>query len=163
MARHRYDAIFMTAAVADYKPAGAYQILDRRPTDQPGVETWTVRGVQADKVKSTHAQIAIAGVQTEKLVDLFRTTWRHAGLLFKFKLEVGIGAEELIRIGEASRRASGAEYLVANTLEMVEGEQAGAYLLSDGGAEFVPRAGLARRLAGVVRERLSLSDPRNGG
>jgi phosphopantothenoylcysteine synthetase/decarboxylase len=151
MARRRYDAVFMTAAVADYSPAGTYQILTRTPTDQPGVETWAVRDVQAAKIKSTHPEIAVVGRQTEKLVDLFRTAWRHEGLLFKFKLEVGVTPEELIRIGESSRRASGADYLLANTLEMVEGDRAGAYLLSDAGSEFVPRPELATRLARVVR------------
>jgi phosphopantothenoylcysteine synthetase/decarboxylase len=155
MARHRYDAIFMTAAVADYRPAGAYQILERTPSAEPGVETWVVRNAQAGKVKSNHPEIAFLGQQTEKLIDLFRTTWRHEGLLFKFKLEVGITPAELIQIGEASRRASGADYLVANTLDMVEGDAAGAYLLSADAHEFVPRSKLATRLAGVVGTRLS--------
>ena len=75
-------------------------------------------------------------------------------MLFKFKLEVGITPEELIRIGQVSRRASGADYLVANTLEMVEGEGAGAYLLSEGVEEFIPRIALAARLTEVVRSRL---------
>jgi hypothetical protein len=35
---------------------------------------------------------------------------------------------------------------------MVEGENAGAYLISDEGEEFVPRAGLAARLAELVRK-----------
>jgi hypothetical protein len=105
-------------------------------------------------VKSNHAAIAVLGGRTEKIVDLFRTEWKHAGLLFKFKLEVGIAADELIRLGQASRKASGADYLVANTLEMVEGEKAGAYLLSEDGAEFIPRGELAGRLTRVVGERL---------
>ena len=75
-------------------------------------------------------------------------------MLFKFKLEVGIDAERLLAIGRASRTASGADYLVANTLEMVEGERAGAYLISDGGEEFVPRAELAARLVREVAARV---------
>ena len=39
--------------------------------------------------------------------------------LVKFKLEVGLSREELIRVAEASRKSSGADYLVANTLDMV--------------------------------------------
>src|SRR6266704_1673681 len=87
-----------------------------------GTQTWTVRNVDAAKIKSSHGRIAVLGRQTEKIVDLFRTQWRHEGLLFKFKLEVGISPEELIRAGQVSRKASGADYLLANTLEMVEGE-----------------------------------------
>jgi phosphopantothenoylcysteine synthetase/decarboxylase len=153
LGRQRYDAIFMTAAVADYAPAGVFQVLSQSPGPD-GTQTWTVRNVDAAKVKSNHGQIAVLGRQTEKIVDLFRTQWHHEGLLFKFKLEVGISPQELTRIGQASRKASGADYLVANTLDMVEGERAGAYLLSDGAEEFVPRAALAGRLAEVVRSRV---------
>ena len=150
LARQTYDAIFMTAAVADYTPAGVFQLLDRRPTAD-GVEQWTVRNVQADKVKSNHGQIAILGEATEKIIDLFRTPWNHAGLLFKFKLEVGIPREELLKIARQSRQASHADYLIANTLDMVEGPTAGAYLISEKNEEFIPRPNLAARLAEILR------------
>jgi phosphopantothenoylcysteine synthetase/decarboxylase len=147
-----YDAVFMSAAVADYRPAGVFSIVSRTPTDVPGQEQWIVQDVQAGKVKSNHPAIAVKGEQTQKLVDLFRREWNHRGILVKFKLEVGISPEELIRIGQASRLGSGAEYLVANTLEMVEGPRAGAYLLSDGGSEWVPRDTLPGRMVRLVRE-----------
>jgi phosphopantothenoylcysteine synthetase/decarboxylase len=149
LATHRYDAVFMTAAVSDYSPQRVYEIVDRRP--QPdGTELWTTRDVHAGKVKSTFEEIAITGRRTEKLIDLFRGEWAYRGLLVKFKLEVGITREQLIEIGQASRRHSGADYLVANTLEMVEGEGAGAYLLSDASVEWVPRDVLPARLAKLV-------------
>jgi phosphopantothenoylcysteine synthetase/decarboxylase len=156
MARNHYAAIFMTAAVADYRPAGAFAVVERRRTGDDGVEQWIVRNVQAAKVKSSVPEIAFLGRQTEKLVDLFRTEWGFKGLLVKFKLEVGIAREELIRIGRASRNASGADYLVANTLEMVSGADAGAYLLSEHGEEWLPRAALADRMARLAREHTSL-------
>jgi phosphopantothenoylcysteine synthetase/decarboxylase len=146
-----YDAIFMSAAIADYRPAGSFQIVKRQNADN-GEEIWTVRNVQAGKVKSSYEQIAILGQRTEKLVDLFRSAWGYRGMLVKFKLEVGVAPEQLIPIGQASRKASGADFLVANTLEMVEGDRAGAYLLSDAGDEWVPRAELAQRLVMLVRQ-----------
>ena len=148
MARSAYDAIFMTAAVADYRPAGTFEVVHREKTGD--TEKWTVRDVQAAKVKSIHKAIAVLGEPTEKLVDLFRTEWNHRGLLIKFKLEVGIDKESLLKIGDASRRASGADYLIANTLDMVEGAGAGAFLLSDAGEEWVPRDGLPARLKQIV-------------
>lgn len=159
---HTYQAIFMTAAVSDFRPAGAFEIVSRRALED-GRETWTVRDIQAGKVKSDHDEIAIIGARTEKLVDLFRGTWRYRGLLVKFKLEVGLSVEELIAIGQRSRVASGADYLVANTLAMVEGENAGAYLLSDTGAEWVPRAALAERLVEVVTASSASRPPEVGG
>jgi phosphopantothenoylcysteine synthetase/decarboxylase len=151
LARQTYDAIFMTAAVADYRPVRTYQVVERQP--QPdGTERWVVRDAQAGKVKSTHDAVAVLGERTEKIVDLFRTEWKHRGLLVKFKLEVDVERDDLVRIGQASRAASGADYLVANTLDMVEGAGAGAFLLGpDGGEEWVPRDDLPTRLAQLVR------------
>jgi phosphopantothenoylcysteine synthetase/decarboxylase len=151
--QNTYDAIFMSAAVADYRPAGSFQII-RREVRKDDDETWIVRNVQAGKIKSSYEQIAILGERTEKLVDLFRGVWGYRGMLVKFKLEVGIPPEKLIEIGHASRKASGASYLVANTLEMVDGDRAGAYLLSGAGEEWVPRAELAARMARLVRDEI---------
>ena len=150
MARAAYDAVFMTAAVADYRPAGVYEVLERSVAEA-GQETWVVRDVQAGKVKSSYGAIAVLGQPTQKLVDLFRSPWGHRKLLVKFKLEVGVGPEELLRIGEASRLASGADYLVANALAMVHGDAAGAYLLSDAGHEWVARGDLPGRMVRIVQ------------
>ena len=151
MERQSYAGIFMTAAVSDYRPAGVYEISERQQ-QKDGSETWTVRNVQAGKISSRYDRIAVVGEPTEKLVDLFRSKWRYRGLLVKFKLEVGIGREQLLRVGQESRRSSGADYLVANTLDMVQGENPGAFLLSEAGEEWVPRADLARRMASLVQE-----------
>ena len=147
LAAHRFDAVFMTAAVADYRPVRTYAVLEREAVaGGRGDERWLVRDVQAAKVKSTHDAIAVLGERTEKLVDLFRTEWAFRGLLVKFKLEVGIARDELVRVGQASRLASGADYLVANTLDMVDGPGAGAILLGEAGEEWVPRDELPTRL-----------------
>jgi len=152
VAEHDYHAVFMTAAVADYAPQRVYAVLERSvdPTS-PGEELWRVRDVQAGKIRSTHRQIAVLGRQTEKLVDLFRGEWGYRGILVKFKLEVGLAKDQLIEVGQASRKASGADYLVANTLDMVDGASAGAYLLNEQGAEFVARAELPVKLAALVK------------
>jgi phosphopantothenate---cysteine ligase (CTP) len=149
--RQSYDAVFMTAAVADYRPAGVYAVLGRQadPAD-PAAERWLVRNVQAGKISSAHPRIAVLGEPTEKLVDLFRSEWGYRGILVKFKLEVAVGVDRLLEIGENSRLASGADFLVANTLDMVDGPKAGAYLLQPGGHQFIPRAHLPERLVSIV-------------
>lgn len=149
--KNTYDAIYMTAAVADYAPQRVYAVIDKK-TNADGTEQWTVRDVQAGKVKSDHDAIAIVGTKTKKIVDCFRSEWGYKNLLVKFKLEVGISPEQLIEVGQKSRRASGAEYLIANTLEMVTGERPGAYVLSDDGAKWIARADLASVAAGLARK-----------
>jgi len=157
----RYDAVFMTAAVADYRPVRVYAVKQRsvRP-EAPGAEQWLVSDVQAPKVGSGHEAIAVLAVRTEKIIDMFRSRWGYRGLLVKFKLEVAKPLEELLRIGENSRLASGADYLVANTLEMVNGPAAGAYLLYAGGHEWVPRERLPGRMVSLATQRPTGSQPR---
>lgn len=149
-AKTTYDAVFMAAAIADYRPAGVYEIIERRPGAEPGVESWQVRLSQADKVKSCYPQIAVTGERTEKLVDMIRPVLGNRGLLIKFKLEVNVSTDELIAVAEASRVASNANYVVANTLEMARGENRGAYLIGDHLCEWIPRPELAARMAALV-------------
>lgn len=149
-----YAAVCMSAAVSDYTPDGCVSIVQREPAG-PGEELWRVRDAQAGKVSSQHQAIAVAGRRTEKLVDLFRA-WGFAGVLVKFKLEVGIGRERLIAVGEASRSASGADLLVANTLEMVAGAEPGAIILGDGMPRWTARQALAGEVARLVAVRLGL-------
>lgn len=144
-----YDAIFMTAAVADYSPVRTFAVA-QRTQNADGTETWVVRDAQAGKVKSDHPAIAVLGERTAKLVDKFRRDWGFAGTLVKFKLEVGLAEADLLAVAEKSRKTSAANYLVANTLDMVTGQHAGAFLLSDSGHEWVPREALAGRLAKLV-------------
>jgi phosphopantothenate---cysteine ligase (CTP) len=153
--RGTYHAIFMAAAVSDYTPTAGYQVLSRTPGKDPGTQIWTVHLAQAGKIKSHFDEIALLGKKTEKLVDLFRTQFAFKGLLIKFKLEVGVTPTQLVQIGQASRIASGADYLVANELDMVQGNSSasgpGAFLLGDRLQEWVPRADLANRLAALVK------------
>lgn len=147
----QYDAVFMTAAVADYTPVRVYRVLQRRA--EGDAEKWLVADAQAPKVSSGHELIAVLAERTEKIIDMFRSRWGYRGLLVKFKLEVDRTLEELLRIGENSRLASGADYLVANTLAMVNGPDAGAYVLYAGGHEWVPRDALPGRMVALAGER----------
>jgi phosphopantothenoylcysteine synthetase/decarboxylase len=165
----RVDVVAMTAAVADYRPTGVYRIVSRTPDDENQKskiknrksETWVVERVSGaageGKVKSTLDEIAVVGERTEKLIDMFRGPWGFKGVLVKFKLEVGLADAELIGVAEASRQASGADLMVANTLAMarpVGGEEGAAYLIDDKGPVRVPRGDLAARVAGWVQGRV---------
>jgi phosphopantothenoylcysteine synthetase/decarboxylase len=149
------DVVAMSAAIADYRPSGVFRIVQRQ--ENAGRETWVVENVQAGKVKSTFDHIAIVGERTLKLVDQFRGEWGYRGLLVKFKLEVGLTDDELIRVASASRLASGAELMVANTLAMarpVDGSERAAYLIWEGGTQRVPRSQLAESVKQWVEHRL---------
>lgn len=103
----RLDAIIHGAAVSDYALAGVFA------PDRQG----NLRDVAAGKVKSHHPELWLKLVPTPKLIDRFRADWNFRGKLVKFKLEVGIGEAELEAIAESSRQQSGADVIVANTLE----------------------------------------------
>src|SRR4051812_1686593 len=153
MSSVKYDAVFMTAAVSDYKPSGVWEIVERVGAENAAEQTWKVRRLSGEKISSAHWEIAVVGEHTAKIVDMFRGQWGYQGLLVKFKLEVGLRKDELIAVGKKSREASAADYLVANTLDMVEGPAAGAHLISAAGNEWVERERLPARMVELVRQR----------
>ena len=108
----RFDAIVHCAAVSDYALAGVHF----------GSQAGPSLTLPAPKIKSTHPELWMRFVPTPKLVDLVGTEWGFRGILVKFKLEVGIGDDELIAIAKKSRAHSDADLLVANTLEGYERE-----------------------------------------
>lgn len=150
------DGIFMSAAVSDYKPVGVYQVL-KRETDPSGQERWIVERVQAAKFPSDMSQMAVLGEPTEKIVDLFRTKMAYAGFLVKFKLQAGMTEDELLTIAEKSRRTSNANYIVANTLEMVQGTAPAAWIVGENSRERIARTELAAQLCRLTRTHLKIA------
>ncbi len=151
-----FDAIVHCAAVSDYVSAGVYapaagtrftaggtwQAADERPA---------LVDRSAGKIKSDEPELWLRLTRAPKLVDLVRGAWGFRGLLVKFKLEVGIGDERLLEIAERSRTHSGADLMVANTLE---GASTYAFLGPvQGTYERVSRAKLAPRLMEEIERR----------
>lgn len=134
-----YDAILHAAAVGDYHVAGTFARAGGELVD-----------AAAGKVKSTHPELWLKLVPARKLVDKVRTAWGFAGVLVKFKLEVGVSDEELLAVAERSRAQSAADLMCANTLE---GMHDRAYVGAGGDYRRVDRPDLAGVLVGWV-ERL---------
>jgi phosphopantothenoylcysteine synthetase/decarboxylase len=117
------DAVIHSAAVSDYRAAGVYGpapgtrfVEDGRWESDGGTPPRLVDRA-AGKVKSDEPELWLRLVRTPKLIDRVRTDWGFRGVLVKFKLEVGVGEEELLGIAERSRRQSDADLMAANTLE----------------------------------------------
>jgi len=149
------DGVIHCAAVSDYRSAGIYA-----PT--PGTQfreadgRWTASGhpalvdKSAAKVKSDEPELWLRLVRTPKLVDRIRRDWHFRGILVKFKLEIGISADQMLEIAERSRRRSSADLMVANTLETMAqwaylGPLSGQY-------QRVKRPELAARLLEAVEQ-----------
>jgi phosphopantothenoylcysteine synthetase/decarboxylase len=148
-----HDAVIHSAAVSDYQPAGIYAADERSRFDEddlswrrdgPGPPRMESRA--AGKVKSDAPELWLRLVRTPKLVDKIRQEWNFRGILVKFKLEVDIDEKTLLERAELSRRQSGADLMVANTLE---GMGSSAYLGS-GTYDRIPRALLPERLIEAV-------------
>jgi phosphopantothenate---cysteine ligase (CTP) len=105
--QNEYDAIIHAAAVSDYALAGVFA------SGKGGV----LDDVSAGKVKSHYPELWLRLIPTPKLVDLIRKLWGFSGALVKFKLEVGLSETALQEVAEQSRLQSGADLIVANTLE----------------------------------------------
>lgn len=152
----RYDVVCHSAAVSDYLPAGTYA---------PDVGTffnartghWEGRNgdpslteQRAGKIKSKEPELWVRLVRAPKLIDRIRNPWGFEGILVKFKLEVGIGEQELLDLAEAARVQSDADLMVANTLDGAAhwayiGPQSGRY-------ERVSRRELPDRLVLTVED-----------
>jgi len=130
------DAVIHAAAVSDYRVSGIFTHLDGKFED-----------VSAGKVKSSHPELWLKLVPTPKLVDKIRSEWGFAGVLVKFKLEVGLSEHELRAVAERARIQSRADLIVANTLE---GKDGWALLGCAAGYERIPRSELAERLIHAV-------------
>jgi len=155
------DAVIHSAAVSDYRVAGTYAPQPgtrARPND--GGIAWegeppALVDVTAGKVKSNAPELWLRLLPTAKIIDRLRSDWGFRGVLVKFKLEVGVNEEELLAIAEASRQHSGADLMVANTLE------GAAYWALLGptpeGYRRVPRRELAAQLLDLVEAAMKAS------
>jgi len=103
-----FDIIIHSAAVSDYRVAGVC-VLD--------VGGQLVSIDASKKVSSSHQELYLKLLPTEKLINLVRYPWRFTGKLVKFKLEVGKTDKKLIEIARESCAASQADMIVANCLE----------------------------------------------
>jgi len=101
------------------------------------------------KIASEHERLVVTLVKAPKLVDLIRAPWGFTGTLIKFKLTVGRTDADLEAIARASMHHSRAEAIVANDLAWAA--ERAMVLVGDQPVEQVPRAGLAQRVASLVR------------
>jgi phosphopantothenoylcysteine synthetase/decarboxylase len=148
------DAVVHCAAVSDYRSGGIFAPQARTRFDA-ATACWhaddgppALIDRTAGKVKSDEPELWLRLVRNPKLVDRIRSDWKFPGILVKFKLEVDLSDEQLLDVAERSRRQSGADLMVANTLEGASswtflGPLAGAY-------HRVSRSELATRLLDVI-------------
>jgi phosphopantothenate-cysteine ligase/phosphopantothenoylcysteine decarboxylase/phosphopantothenate--cysteine ligase len=149
----RPDVVVHSAAVSDFHVDGVYAATPGSSFD-PTQRTWqgdppTLVDRSAGKVKSDEPELWLRLVRATKLIDRVRGEWSFRGILVKFKLEVGTGDADLLRIAEQSRRHSDADWMVANTLE---GAAEWAYLGSAAGYERIARADLPGRLLDALEK-----------
>lgn len=133
------DAVVHCAAVSDYLSEGVYGPDGKTRFD-------------AGKIKSDESELWLHLVRAPKLVDRIRADWKFGGVLVKFKLEVGVSDEQLLAVAERSRVHSGADLMVANTLE---GAAEYAFLGASANYERVARAELAGRLLDAIERRVA--------
>jgi phosphopantothenate---cysteine ligase (CTP) len=148
----RFDILIHAAAVSDYHLAGTYTPVVGAHFD-PMTGAWAngkLADVSAGKVKSHHPELWLRLTPTPKLADMVRRPWGFRGTFVKFKLEVGVTAEELREVALKSRAQSDADLIVANTLD--ERERLAWIGDRHGGWERVERAELARRLSDRVSQ-----------
>ena len=134
------DIIIHSAAVSDYKCDGVFE-------DTGG----QLKRLDASKkVSSSHKELFLRMLPTEKIIDKIKRDWGFKGILVKFKLEVGISDEDLIVIAQNSRTHSDADLIVANCLEWSRHH---AYIISEEENKKVVRNSLGEELTKYLEEK----------
>lgn len=128
---NRFDVVVHSAAVSDYMPDGTFRETDSTAAGNK-IAAVLERLDGSGKIGSNHERLWMRMVPTEKIIDKIRTDWGFTGMLVKFKLQVNMSDEELIKIATASMTASRANLIVANTLE---GMTHKAFIISERGGE----------------------------
>ena len=116
-----YDVVIHSAAVADFMPD---KVFGRTENGQ------LVEIDSSKKISSKNPELFLRFVPTPKLIDRIREPWGFKGILVKFKLEVGISDENLIKIAQKSLTHSKADFIVANCLEWADER---AYIIEKSG------------------------------
>jgi len=142
-----FDLIIHSAAVSDYKVEGTF-------VPDPTAEITDDRRVvvplpPAGKISSSHEELFLRCVPTEKIIDKIRRDWGYKGKLVKFKLQVGKTDEELLEIARKSRAHSDADLIVANCLAWAKER---AYVI---GRDDVAHSVTRVKIASAILERLS--------
>ncbi|MFZ4648510.1 MAG: phosphopantothenoylcysteine decarboxylase [Patescibacteria group bacterium] len=137
-----YDVVIHSAAVSDYQVSEVCIMEDEK----------LVAIDRSKKVSSDNQDLYLRLVQTQKIIDLIREPWGFKGYLVKFKLQVGISDEELIKIALKSRQTSSANMIVGNCLEWAKER---AYVITDSSSENVKRSQLPAMIHKKVMEELS--------
>lgn len=128
-----FDIIIHSSAVSDYKIAN----------ENDG------------KTPSGRDDLQLNLAPTAKLVDKIRKDAPKA-FLVKFKLQVGLTKEELWDIAEKSLKSTGADLIVANDLDYMEGENHVAFIIDPQGRKVEARTKdeMCQKLQQEIAQRL---------
>lgn len=137
-----FDVVIHSAAVSDYQVTG---VCVEKATGLERIDS-------SKKISSEFEKLYLEMSKTEKLVDLIRPEWGFKRILVKFKLQVGISDEELIKIATKSMEDSQADFIVANCLEWSRDY---AYIISSDRVLCVTREKLPQELFAKIKERIA--------
>jgi phosphopantothenoylcysteine decarboxylase/phosphopantothenate--cysteine ligase len=130
--QNHFDIIIHSSAVSDYKTANA----------------------GSGKIPSGK-NLSLDFEPTAKLVDRIHTASPDS-FLVKFKLQVGLTPEELFEIAFNSLKSTGADLIVANDLDTMDGENHLAYIIDPQGSsrKVATKDSMCRGLEEEIRKRL---------
>ncbi len=112
-----YDIVIHSAAVSDYRVDEICKVISENVETGERVQLEAVKLDRSGKIGSDFPTLWMKLVPTLKIVDQIRNPWGFKGTLVKFKLQIEMSDEELIKVARKSMRHSNADIIVANTLE----------------------------------------------
>ena len=127
-----FDVIVQSAAVSDYGVDGAFEQVGEVRKIDGKIFVQLKELDRSGKISSDHNVLWLRTAPTKKIIDLIRKPYNFKGTLVKFKLQVGMPDDKLIEIATRSMKHSGADFIVANTLEEMNAK---AFIISNSGGQ----------------------------
>ena len=158
-----FDVVVHSAAVSDYHCAAVFEnapdvTIAEDGSFSPPSSRMFHRIDASQKVSSRHSELWLRLVPTTKLVDQIRRPWGFTGILVKFKLEVGVPDDDLVRRAQSALLQSEADLVVANTFESMHDR---AFFVSRESTQTIERLRLPTRLMAFINNlRQSRAQPK---
>lgn len=163
LAEKTYDGIIHSMAVSDFTPAFSLseeqltKSIAQTPLTAASLPQWLEQNgdhpANAEKISSDTQHLFIALKKTPKIIGYLRK-WQPNAKIIGFKLLVDVPKTQLLEVAKNSLQKNQVDYIFANDLTRIEGDQHQGYLLAADGSvkEAQTKQEIAKLLASVIIE-----------
>ncbi|WP_071131636.1 phosphopantothenate--cysteine ligase [Enterococcus timonensis] len=146
-----FDAVIHAMAVSDFTPVAQYSKEKFQQTLAKGADIFAAKENTETKISSNTDHLVLILEKTPKIIQKIKK-WQPETLLVGFKLLVDVPKEELLAVAKKSLVKNQADFVLANDLAEISGEQHHGYLLDKTGV--VAQAWTKKEIAVIIETAL---------